>query len=146
MASLPAYSPYVRRPVPQWTGNIEADYAGLLRYLGVELGGVKTSQRPWNEKTITANYTTTVMDDVLLVDATASAVTVTFPDPTRAEGGQWIVKKIDSSGHAVTFAATILSSGAAATFDGAASPTLPTQWKTKIVRSDGNQYYILASF
>lgn len=147
-----AYFPYARGNVPAPSGDAATDTDALRDYINNELGFIQSAipirtTRTYTQGTSpTSAATLTVADDVLRVDCTAGGVTVTFPDPTQVANGEWTVKKIDSSGNAVTFAATIRSSGAAATFDGAASPTLAAQWNTKKVRSNGTSYDILSSF
>ena len=157
----PAYQTYNRTPVPSvvtddapsdlqglvlYTGELATAQTNILNWLGKELQTVQRAIPLRFTKTVTAAYTLLITDDVVLVDCTTGAVIITWPDPTRSQHFTATVKKIDATANAVTFASVIASTGAAATFDGVASPTLATQYKTKIVRSDGIQYYVLASF
>ena len=132
--TLSGVQPYNRRPIPN-------DVALIPNWLGQELNAIQRAIAVPNISTKLAAYTLILTDDVVLVDCTAVPVTITFPDPTRAQNKRWTIKKIDATANAVTF--TALNSG---TFDGAAAPTLATQYKTKIVVSNGIQYYVLASF
>ena len=132
--TLSGVQPYNRRPIPN-------DVALIPNWLGQELNAIQRAIAVPNISTKLAAYTLILTDDVVLVDCTAGPVTITFPDPTRAQNKRWTIKKIDATANAVTF--TALNSG---TFDGAAAPTLATQYKTKIVVSNGIQYYVLASF
>ena len=157
----PAYQTYNRLPLPNgvtddapndlpglvsYTGDMADAQTNLLHWLGTEMLTVQRAIPLRVTKTVTAAYTLLTTDDVVLVDCTTGAITITWPDPTRSQHFTATVKKIDATANAVTFASIIASTGVAATFDGVASPTLATQYKTKIVRSDGIQYYVLASF
>jgi hypothetical protein len=96
---------------------------------------VASAQVPsWVNKT--ANYTASKEDAYIFMDATAGALTVTVPLATTMPGVVLTIKKIDASANAVTIAATI---------DGAASPTLATQYKSKTIQSDGTRWNTIAS-
>lgn len=136
----PAYATYIRRPLPPATGPA-APASALTNFLGTELLNVQRGIRNPFTRTVTANYTLLTTDDVVLVDATAGAVTITFPDPTRAQHYTGTVKKIDNSAHAVTFATLIASTATAGTFDGVTSPALVSQYDARTMRSDGVAYY-----
>lgn len=156
---VPAYGVYNRTPLPSTSvtttapngkdGNALASYAGsvakaqtaLTNWLGKELLTVQRAIPQRFTKTVTASYTLLTTDDVLLVDATAGPITITWPDPTRAQHFNCTVKKIDASANAVTFASTIASTATAATFDGVTSPTLVSRWDSREYRSNGVQYY-----
>jgi hypothetical protein len=71
-----------------------------------------------------ANYTVTVLDDTVLVDATAGPVTITLISAAWTPN-VYTVKKIDASANAVTVAAQ-----AGETIDGAATASLPAQWSS----------------
>lgn len=57
-------------------------------------------------KTVTANYTAVGTEDIILVDATSGAVTVTLPSAIGISGKALQIKKIDSSANAVTINTT----------------------------------------
>lgn len=78
-----------------------------------------------SSKYISANYTVGPLDEILLVDCTAGAITITLPDAVGNTGLSLYIKKIDSSGNAVTIA-TVNNQ----TIDGAATQTISTQWQT----------------
>jgi hypothetical protein len=83
--------------------------------------------------TKTANYTVSVVDDTILVDATAGPVTITLI-PAAWTPNTYTVKKIDSTANAVTVAAH-----AGDTIDGAATVSLTTQYQhVKVVPGGGN--------
>lgn len=92
-------------------------------------GGVNA---PLTIRTVTANTTVTATDQIILVDATAGAVTVTLDAATAFGKKEIFIKKIDSSANA----ATITAAGTD-TIDGAASISLATQYASADLVSDG---------
>lgn len=85
--------------------------------------------------TVTTN--TTASDrEVVLVDASGGAVTVTLPSPSEAQ--LVTVKKIDSS----TNAATIATPGSE-TIDGQTSIDITNQYAARETTSDGSNYFII---
>jgi hypothetical protein len=147
LAPLGATEPYFRRPLPIFPANATAsDVAdGLTKYLRVELLNVQRAIPVANTKKVFGAYSIMSPDDVVLVDATSGAITILFPDPTRAQNGTWTVKKIDSSGHAVTLKAILTATGGLASFDGSTAPTLSSQYASATYRSDGVQYWRIAT-
>lgn len=105
-------------------------------YLDRMFTRVEQAQVPQSVKLVTANYTATTQDQTITVDATAGAVTVSLPDPSRVAYAVWTIKKIDASANAVTVGATV---------DGVASPTLATRWKSMTVQSDGSTFLKIAA-
>jgi len=87
-------------------------------------------------QTITANYTATADDYMLLVDTTVGSVTLTFPNPTGLSGKTFIVKKI-TSGHQVTIDTT-----GTAKIDGADTHTTNPQWAAHTFVTNGVDYFI----
>jgi len=73
--------------------------------------------------TVTAAYTVASDVGFVRVDCTGGAITVTIPAAANWIGRRIIIKKIDSSGNAVTVART-----GSDTFDGMTSMTLPAQY------------------
>jgi hypothetical protein len=57
---------------------------------------------------ITSDYSATLYDDQIDVDATLGPVTVTLPDSTLIPGKQIVINKVDSSANAVTVTGTQL--------------------------------------
>ena len=88
--------------------------------------------------TAALTYTLTRLDSVLLVDATAGAVTVTVPAAADYADRQWIVKKIDASANAVTLDAT-----GANTIDGAGTLALASQWDSTRIASNGTAWFVV---
>jgi len=71
----------------------------------------------------TANYSASYFDELIEVDATGGAVTITLPLLADSGGQLLIVKKVDASANAVT-----VDGFAAETVDGAANTVLSSQW------------------
>lgn len=83
-------------------------------------------------KTVTTTYSAEATDASILCDATSAAFTLTLPDATKCKGAELKLKKIDSSGNAIT-----VDGLDAQTIDGAANVSLAVQWNSVIVQSDG---------
>lgn len=83
-------------------------------------------------KKITASYTVQPSDEVILVDATSAAVTITLPDAVGNANQTLYIKKTDGSGNAVT-----VSGVNSQTIDGNSSVSLSSQYATLTVTSDG---------
>lgn len=81
--------------------------------------------------TKTASYTATLLDKVILVDATSGAVTITLPSAGVALSNITI-KKTDNSANAVT-----VSRAGSDTIDGATSKSLADQYDSITIQSDG---------
>jgi uncharacterized membrane protein len=79
-------------------------------------------------KNVTAAYT--VEDDYyyIRVDATAGAVTVTLPVASKKLGRSILIKKVDSSGNAVT-----VSRQGTDTIEGSNTVSLAAQWNKTLV-------------
>ena len=89
--------------------------------------------------TTTTPYTVLADDFLIKVDATAGAKTVNLPTAVGIRGRQYIIKKIDASGNAVT-----VEGDGAETVDGAANATLAAQWDAVTVMSDNANWLIVA--
>jgi len=91
----------------------------------------------------TTNYTATLADHMIAVDATSGAVTITLPAASTAcvVSGQClhlVVKKVDSSANAVT----VQRSGAD-TIDGDTSAVLNSQWTAVSFVADGTSQWLI---
>ena len=93
--------------------------------------------------TKTANYTLITVDYTVLVDASGGAVTITLPPAASAYssatkvGNIYNVKRIDSSGNAVTV------DGNGANIDGSPTLSIPTQWMSFTFQSNGTAWLII---
>lgn len=132
MPILPARPTYTRRGVPR-------DAAELPAWLNIELHNLQRAVAPYRAVTVTAAYTATQNDGLVLCDTAAGAFTVTIPDPARAQGQVLTVKKLTADANAVTLAATN------GTIDGASTKSLAAQWNSKTMASDGVAWYITAT-
>lgn len=82
----------------------------------------------------TAAYTATTYDGLIACDATSAAFTITLPTAVGMSGQEYVIKKVDSSGNAITIATT-----SSQTIDGATTKSLPAQWdKIKVVSNGAN--------
>jgi hypothetical protein len=81
-------------------------------------------------------YTVIATDEYILADAASGAITITLPSPVS--GRLLTVKKIDSSGNAVT-----LNAGAAS-IDGSSTKVLAAQWDAARVLADAAAWFVVA--
>lgn len=84
------------------------------------------------------DYTATLDDMVILVDATGAARTITLPTAASAKWNPFVVKKVDASANTVT-----LDGNGAETIDGAATQVLAAQWASLTCVSDGVAWFII---
>lgn len=101
-----------------WT----SDAAGVGSW---QLAGGSGTGQTWATTTKSADYTLTVSDFVVVVDASAASRNMTLP-PSTGDGRVFVIKKIDSSTNVVTVTAD--TTGTADLIDGLAAWTLTTQW------------------
>ncbi len=88
----------------------------------------------WNVTSQSANYTASD-GDIVLVDASSGAVTITLPSPSS--GAKVRVKKTDASTNIVT-----VSPSATETIDGSSSHSISKQYETYEYVSDGTNWFI----
>jgi len=86
----------------------------------------------------TVDYTVLLTDHVLLVDASAAAVTVTLPLTADTNGQSFKIKKIDSSSNTVT-----IDGNGSETIDGSTTQIIYFQYDAIEVHSDGTNWYIV---
>jgi hypothetical protein len=93
-----------------------------------------------NIRTITVSvlHTDIAGDSTLLCDASGGAITVNLPSAASSTGRVLVVKKIDSSGNAVT-----IDANGGETIDGATTQAISAQWASLTIQSDGSGWYIL---
>ncbi len=82
----------------------------------------------------TTNYNVLIGDDVIEVDASGGAVTITLYKADRFSGGMVVVKKL-TSGPLLTVDTT-----GADTIDGSVSRNLAAQWTSLILYSNGTDW------
>ena len=134
-----AYPVYLRTPPRRTRDDAPAadQVAALRGWTSDELAWVAQAIPVRTVKTLTAAYTATPSDEILLCNATGAAFTVTLPAAARVQFMRITIKKIDASANAITIGATV---------DGAASPTIATQWHARQVVSDGILWYFVSTY
>lgn len=85
-------------------------------------------------------YTATAFDCVILVDASAAAVTISLPTASGNAGLTYVIKKIDSSGNNVT-----IDPNGTETIDGATTVTLSSQYSYRMIVSDGTNWVVVSA-
>ena len=118
--------------------TITAGWAGLLPIARGGTGSLNGSNLGITSKT--ATYTITTSDNVVLADATSAAYDIALPSAASASGYEFTVKKIDSSGNAVT-----VNPNSTELIDGASTYALSAQWKYVRFKSNGTAWYIIAN-
>lgn len=111
----------------------------LPDFLGRELNIVDRAIKSANLtpiRAVSGDFTVTLDDDAVFVDATAGAIAITLPDVRRASARRFYVKKTDASANAVTV-------GSSANIDGAATYALTVQYQSVTVLSDGATWWVL---
>jgi hypothetical protein len=88
--------------------------------------------------TKTANYTATISDGVILVDASGGGVTITLPPASGNPGVLIKIKKIDTTSLAVT-----IDGNAAETIDGGLTAVIVTPYVALAVQCDGTKWWIV---
>jgi hypothetical protein len=89
---------------------------------------------------LSADYEAGIGDDVIAVDASGGAVTISFPVASDFENKIWTIKKIDSSSNAV-----ILDPDSSETIDGATTYSISTQYDSVSIISNGTNFEIVNS-
>lgn len=129
----PGASVYYKRPMP-------ATADGLPTYLTRELSIVERAIRDRRlraQRATTTDLTLTAQDDIVYVDASGGAVTITLPSVLRFWGYQFTVKKLDASANAATV------DGNGALVDGAATFPITVQYEAHSFVSDGTAWWIV---
>ena len=118
--------------------TITAGWAGVLPIARGGTGSLNGSNLGIASKT--GAYTITTSDNVILGDATSAAFTIALPAAASAAGYEFTVKKIDSSGNAVT-----VDPNSSELIDGASTYALSAQWKYVRFKSNGTAWYVIAN-
>ncbi len=88
-------------------------------------------------RTITSSDFLSVTDSVILCDCTSGAITLSLAAAATNSGRLIFIKKIDSSGNAMT-----IDPNGAELIDGAATKATSTQYVSFTIVSDGTAWYI----
>ena len=115
-----------------YSGNVAINTTSASSVLHVE-GAISTAIT-----TKTSTYTCSVNDSTVLVNATGGGVTINLPAASGITGRIYTIKKIDSSGNAVTV------DGNANTVDGIYKSNLESQYKYMTVQTNGSNWHIIA--
>ena len=99
---------------------------------------IEALRNRFTSRTITATGSATTSDYLILVDATAGAVTVNLPAAADSAGAFIVVKKTDAGGNAVT-----VDANASETIDGATTRALAAQYDAITIACDGTAWWIL---
>jgi hypothetical protein len=86
----------------------------------------------------TADYTATTSDEIILVDASSSNVTITLPAVSGNSGVHFHIKKTDSSTNTVT-----VDGSGSETIDGATTQVISSQYDSMHIVCDGTEWWIL---
>ena len=124
---------YSKRPLPDSS-------EGLPGFLGRELDIVERAIKDTRVRacrTVTAAFTITLDDELILADGTAGAFAVTLPNARQAWGRTFVVKRTGAAG-----TITVTAAGTA-TIDGIATYALTVQYQSVSVQSDGVNWWIL---
>jgi hypothetical protein len=116
-----------------------------LNIIAIKLGAKKESDfgsdnrftQMRNIQTYNANTVLTNFNSIVLVNASGGSRTITLPAPSSMRGAILNIKKIDSSLNAVIISAP------SGTIDGNATRSLPYQWDSLSITSDGNNFYLI---
>ena len=129
-------------------------HSGILGYQTSSLGGTPTTVASWLDNgrfkfagntqyafvAKTGAYTATATDEIITGDATSAAFNITLPTAVSVSGIRYTVKKIDSSGNAVTVNTT-----SSQTIDGSTTYVLSAQYKYATFVSNGSNWLIIAN-
>jgi hypothetical protein len=88
--------------------------------------------------TKTASYTAVSTDEAIMVDASGGPVTITLPSAGGNAGKLYKIKKIDTTGGAVT-----IDGSGAETIDGSATAVITTPYVSLAVQCDGTEWWIV---
>jgi hypothetical protein len=106
--------------------------------LRVSSGLPAWSDASFSTSTKTSNYTLSSTDTVIFADATSGNVTVTLPTASSIAGYRFYVKRIDSSANTCSVARS-----SSDTIDGQISVSIPLQYTSLTLVSDGSAWYII---
>ena len=91
-------------------------------------------------RAITQNHTATDADHTIFVNATSTNIDVTLPTAANIGGRQYIIKRVDTAGTAVS-----IQTDGSETIDGASSAAM-TDKRSVIVQSDNSNWWIVAEY
>jgi hypothetical protein len=121
------------------SGNFVRLAAGSSgKTLRVSSGLPAWSDPTFATSTKTSNYTLSSTDTVIFADATSGNVTITLPAASSIAGYRFYIKRVDGSGNTCSVARS-----SSDTIDGQTSVSLPQQYTSLTLVSDGSAWYII---
>lgn len=87
-----------------------------------------------------SNYTALESDDLILCNCNLNNINIALPAASSLQGHEYTIKKIDSTANTVT-----INPNGAETIDGESSYTLSSQYQVIQIRSDGTNWYLMAT-
>lgn len=131
-----------------WGLSVGYELGGIYSNGNIKINGVSVLSKDvsTDKKQIsvkTANYTATLTDRTILVNATSGNLIITLPTAASAYsatlgGYTFIIKKIDNSANTVT-----IKGNGAETIDGVNTQVISAQWMSYQVQSNGTSWYIV---
>lgn len=112
-------------PVSLSTGKLDKSWIPFVGYI-------------YSVTTTSSNLTLTSDNDIVLVNASSSSLTIALPSATTVSGKAFTVKKIDSSSNTVT-----VQPQTGQTIDGSSSKILSVQYEFLTIVSDGSNWHII---
>lgn len=122
------------------TGRIPADYNRQVWF--DILRQIETVVNPMVDgylfpvTSVTANYSATINDALIVVDASSAAVTITLKPAAEAKQKRLTIKKVDATGNLVTITGS-------ENIDGASTQNIGVQYDSVCVMSDGTQWWLV---
>jgi hypothetical protein len=114
-----------------------SDINKLLYYFdGVEWLAFEPQKKPI--KTVTTTYSVSLLDSILLADATSGSFTITLPLSSGYVGRVFNIKKIDNTSGKIT----VQRSGSDL-IDGKTTQVLGNRWVSITTVSDGSAWYLI---
>lgn len=115
---------YSKRAVPPASDDLKTWANKFVGWLNIEFGNVQRGAARAGSRTITANWTATAADGLILVDTTSGNRTVTLPAPESVKDMVLTIKRITAGVNTLTVVGTV---------DGVVNPTLATQWASMTI-------------
>ena len=91
-------------------------------------------------RTITQDYAVTDADHTIFVNATGININVTLPTAANIAGRQYIIKRVDTAGTAVS-----IQTDGSETIDGASSAAM-TDKRSVVIQSDNSNWWIVDEY
>ncbi len=113
--------------------------SAMFRFLtSLRTAALATTEAAITDAVVETGHSLTLelTDTLVLVDATSATVIIRLPAAVSQAGKMYLIKKVDSSGNAVT-----VDPYGAETIDGSSTASLAAQWNSVIIKSNGRNWY-----